>query len=56
MQLRTENSGMDLVTQPLMSYQGEGAGARLKQTRGAGREDGEHFLAQRKGKESDWTL
>lgn len=56
MQLRTENSGMDLVTQLLMSYWGEGAGGRLKQTRGAEREDGEHFLAQKKGKESDWTL
>ena len=56
MQLRTENSGMDLETQLLMSYWGEGAGGRLKQTRGAEREDGEHFLAQKKGKESDWTL
>lgn len=42
MQLRTENSGTDLVTQLLMSYWGEGTGARLKQIRGAEREDGEH--------------
>lgn len=56
MQLRTENSGTDLVTQPLMSFWGEGAGARLKQIRGAEREDGEHFLARKKGKESDRTL